>query len=90
MSIQVLSMLVRAKQRASIPALTFEFYLHVLNCIVAKISICFYNYSLHSRPPVLGSSYDCLLHDKPTHCFVILSGSENHSDRTSIWKTHAC
>ena len=31
------------------------------------------NYSPHSKPPVLGSSYVCMLHDKPTHCFVIFA-----------------
>ena len=66
-------MLASAKQRASFHVLTIEFYLHVLNCIVAKISVCFYNYSLHSKPPVLGSSYVCMLHDKPTNCFVIFA-----------------
>ncbi len=64
-------MLASAKQ-ASFHVLTFEFYLLVLNCIVAKISVCFYKYSLHSKPPVLGSSSSvCMLHDKPTYCFVI-------------------
>jgi hypothetical protein len=34
--------------------------------------VCFYKYSLHSKPPVLGSSSSvCMLHDKPTYCFVI-------------------
>ena len=66
-------MLASAKQRASCHVLTFEFYLHVLNCIVAKISVFFYNYSPHSKPPVLGSSCICMLHDKPSHCFVIFA-----------------
>jgi hypothetical protein len=30
-------------------------------------SVCvFYNYSLHSKPPVLGSSYACMLHETDT------------------------
>ena len=66
-------MLASAKQRASIHVLTFEFYLHVLNGIVAKMSMCFDNYSPHSKPPVLGSSYVRMLHDKPTHCLVIFA-----------------
>ena len=66
----VVSVFARAKQ-ASFHFLTFEFYLHVLNRIVAKISVCFYNYSPHPKPPVFGSSNVCVLHDKATKCFFI-------------------
>jgi hypothetical protein len=81
MIIQVVSMLASAEQSMSFHVLTFEFYLHVLNRIITKISVCFYNYSPHSKPPVLGSSYVCMLHssyvcmlhDKLAHCFVIFA-----------------
>ena len=53
--------------------LTFEFCLHVFDCIVAKISVCFNNYSPYPKPPVLGSSNVCVLHDEPTHCFVVFT-----------------
>ena len=66
-------MCLQVQNKASFHFLTFEFYLHVLNRIVAKISVCFYNYSPHSKPPVLGSSYVRMLHDKPTHCFLIFA-----------------
>ncbi len=67
------------QNKASFHVLTFEFYLHVLIRIVAKISVCFYNYSPHSKPPasfgflICLYSYVCMLHDKPTHCFVIFA-----------------
>ena len=35
--------------------------------------MCFYNYSPHPKPPVLGSSNVCVLHDKAAQCFLILA-----------------
>jgi hypothetical protein len=54
-------------------SLTCEFCLHVVDCVVAKISVCFNNYSPHLKPPVFGSSNVCVLHDKPTHCFGVFT-----------------
>ena len=60
-------------QQLSIQFLTIEFHLHILNCIGAKISVWFYGYSQHPKPPVLGSSNVCQLHYKPTRWFLVFT-----------------
>jgi hypothetical protein len=44
---------------------------------ICIISVCFYNYSPHPKPPVFGSSNVCVLHDKATECFLIFTEIEN-------------